>query len=504
MRAILSVLVSSVALATLAVGAGCTTTVIAAKDGAEGAEDASAGQGTLASVVSFGQVSINQAVKIALLSDDVVIADEERNGPVIAGRPAVVRAFLTPLGAERPEVDGELTVSQPGKADVVLRSDGKRTTPLQNEESTATQFSFSVAAEDIGPDTTLKLRVARAGEDMAGEDVLESKAIALQSKTTSHTVRVKFVPISMDDAGVAQTPDVDLDYYRDAVYRLYPVSNVEVSTRNTFRWTKTVQSNGQGWSDLLSSLIELRRNDAAPSDVYYIGLLTPKSSFSEFCARGGCVLGLAPQANVLQVGLRAALVLGYRNRSTEGTLSHELAHAMGRGHAPCGSPDAADSDYPYPQAALGVWGYDVVDDEWLNPSRSRDVMSYCSPTWISDYTYRALFERMDQVARQVGGGVDGEATPSAMKSFRIAADGSVTEGPLVDVLPGASTDDDEIAYETAGGHVVSRVRGITAPLTETGERFVLAPPPPREAVFARVTSANLTRVRLQAPKLARP
>jgi hypothetical protein len=25
-------------------------------------------------------------------------------------------------------------------------------------------------------------------------------------------------------------------------------------------------------------------------------------------------------------------------------------------------------------------------------------MSYCSPVWISDYTYRGLFERLDYIA----------------------------------------------------------------------------------------------------------
>jgi hypothetical protein len=82
------------------------------------------------------------------------------------------------------------------------------------------------------------------------------------------------------------------------------------------------------------------------------------------------------------------------------TLAHELGHALGREHAPCGVDDR-DPDYPYPNAGLGgLYGYDFDLMRLVKPKPAKDVMSYCSPVWISDYTYRGVFERLDYIASE--------------------------------------------------------------------------------------------------------
>jgi hypothetical protein len=53
-----------------------------------------------------------------------------------------------------------------------------------------------------------------------------------------------------------------------------------------------------------------------------------------------------------------------------------------------------DGSYPYPNASIGQIGFDVATSRvWTpaDPDNARDVMGYCSPKWISDYTYRAIF-----------------------------------------------------------------------------------------------------------------
>jgi hypothetical protein len=42
----------------------------------------------------------------------------------------------------------------------------------------------------------------------------------------------------------------------------------------------------------------------------------------------------------------------------------------------------------------GVYGFDFGAMKLIKPKPYRDVMSYCTPIWISDYTYSALFERL--------------------------------------------------------------------------------------------------------------
>ena len=44
-----------------------------------------------------------------------------------------------------------------------------------------------------------------------------------------------------------------------------------------------------------------------------------------------------------------------------------------------------------------MWGYDLTGGKLLSPDKYYDIMGYCDPTWVSDYTYRKLFQRIQQV-----------------------------------------------------------------------------------------------------------
>ena len=67
---------------------------------------------------------------------------------------------------------------------------------------------------------------------------------------------------------------------------------------------------------------------------------------------------------------------------------------------PCGRPDRPDPAFPYPEALIGVWGYDARGTGQLqSPESTRDIMGYCGPRWVSDYTYRGLTDRSAAVNR---------------------------------------------------------------------------------------------------------
>ena len=51
--------------------------------------------------------------------------------------------------------------------------------------------------------------------------------------------------------------------------------------------------------------------------------------------------------------------------------------------------------YPHQNATLGSWGFDLLERTLIDPAgKHRDVMGYCNPSWISDYTYNGLFDRI--------------------------------------------------------------------------------------------------------------
>jgi len=68
------------------------------------------------------------------------------------------------------------------------------------------------------------------------------------------------------------------------------------------------------------------------------------------------------------------------------TAAHEFGHNLRREHAPCGNPAYPDPDYPYSNGIIGQFGFNLSQFTVI-PNTYKDIMSYCSPEWVSDYTY---------------------------------------------------------------------------------------------------------------------
>lgn len=121
------------------------------------------------------------------------------------------------------------------------------------------------------------------------------------------------------------------------------------------------------------------------------------------------------------------------------TIAHEFGHNRNLYHAPCGGAGGPDRYYPYENGNIGAWGYDFRTGELVQPNQP-DFMSYCGPTWTSDYQFtNALRYRLETETSSivvvaadtraaaasrtllVWGGLDGQGAPYLKPAFFIDA-----------------------------------------------------------------------------------
>ncbi|MYB05916.1 MAG: hypothetical protein F4Y24_06145 [Gemmatimonadetes bacterium] len=113
------------------------------------------------------------------------------------------------------------------------------------------------------------------------------------------------------------------------------------------------------------------------------------------------------------------------------TIAHELGHNLSLRHAPCGRPGALDLSYPYSDGFIGAWGYDFRNGGSLVRPTRPDLMSYCEPEWISDYSFtNALRYRLFNEGRPAAaqsrslllwGGIGTDSVPFLEPAFVVDA-----------------------------------------------------------------------------------
>lgn len=411
--------------------------------------DPEAGSLVLASGVEIKEVAIYQSLKRTIAKDGgSVFTDTDI--PLVEGRDAMIRVFFETSGDYDGEaVTGRLIIND-GEAIV---TEGKLYGP-STDGNIASSVNFFVPGDLLtGTSFTYSVKLMQQPRDGASPSALARFPLGADPASVAfdaprQTFRVVLAPLRYDYDGSGRVPDTSdeaLAVYRERLRQIFPVSDVELILRGPQPWDDEIGPDGTGWQEIIEDTIGFRAVDGTPADYYYYAIFNPEPSFNEYCGFG-CLLGLTllndqPQDRG-QPLLRIAAGIGYEGYGPD-TMAHELGHAHGREHAPCGGPDGVDPNFPHAGGKIGTWGLDPATGATFDPSITTDIMGYCDFSWVSDYTYKALLDRGTAVNLPKW---EKPATDRAVM-LSLSANGDLTWGHTV-----------EIPRNLAGRRLPARVR----------------------------------------------
>lgn len=443
----------------------------------------------LAPDVTISEVAVFQAVKSTIAKAQKVATP---GVPLVAARSALVRAYVTPAsGFNSRSLKAVLSlVDKDGKA-LKAVTDTKTISSASSEASLDSTFNFEVPGDALPLGVTYSVAVVDESADPVADGTDSPARFPTDGTTTDlpvqaagSSVKIVIVPVKYTADGSGRLPDTSasqLALDHDEAWSMYPVPEIDISVRSQpFTWSTAVKGSGQGWSELLQALSDLREQDGVADDVYYWGAFAAAASEQAFCGNG-CVAGLSSVVtDPSDAYFRASIGVGYHGETSAETMAHEIGHAHGRSHSPCsdfGSIDGVDPNYPHQNAVLGAWGYDMINKVLIEPSSARDFMAYCTPTWVSDYTYQGLFQRISTLnkgkplpattgttgssssnsgALPAGAG----AVPSSFQVVTIGADGPASFGKEVKIRRAPTAEPREVQLLDATGKVIATVKGI--------------------------------------------
>ena len=375
---------------------------------------------------SLTEIAVYQVVKVDVMRDGAPVTTA--NAPLVPKRAGLIRAYVAviPKAWRARKLIAELHLFLPQGERII--TDERLIASSSDDDTLDSTFVFPFDAAVFTKAGAIPYyllvtdpKLAASGDDIAtlrypaGND---TELIRIDKSPGE--LKLHIVPFRYDTDGSMRLPRTQpstLAAIKTQMMDMYPASDVTVEVGPTVPWSEPILADGTGWDSVLQATLDQRALDGPTSEVYYIGLFSPTATFGQYC-KSGCILGLAPLADAFSPQARGSAVVGFGGYETTETSAHEIGHTMGRSHAPCGHPAGIDPKYPYADGSVGVSGFRASDASLISAGAS-DMMSYCPPEWISDYTYKGLFTRMSYVNSHIL-----SASPKLLPITRIRIDGA--------------------------------------------------------------------------------
>lgn len=357
----------------------------------------------LAAGVTISQIAEFQGVKIPLMQMGAL--PTSKRAYAVAAKPALLRVYLTHDAGWTPHALKailDVTIADPNQT-TSLPVDVPAG-PDSTDASLTSTVNFSLTPELMTTDAVYSVRILEPDmfawpttDPSSARWPADGTTTTLDVRSSGASVKLTLVPIRYNADGSGRLPDTSMtqvNTIKNLLFDTYPTPAIDLTVHAPVDYASAVAANGPGWGALLQFIASMRQQEAMGFDRYYYGLFEPGPSYGSYCA-SGCIEGLAlVGAQPTDTYSRAAVGLGFTGNITGQVLLQELAHNMGRQHAPCGGAQNTDPAYPYGGGLIGSWGYSLTFKSLRSPTMYRDFMSYCQPQWVSDYTYKGLFDRI--------------------------------------------------------------------------------------------------------------
>jgi hypothetical protein len=427
----------------------------------------------LARDVRIREIAIYQAVKIALMQDGAPVV--ARNAPVIVGKEGILRVFVETLPGFSPrELRAELSLVSINDA-VQPITITQRVNQSSTDAELASTLNFDIPGESVTEDLRYAVALREVGPATATGSVdpgarwpaAEGELIELGPRSAG-PLRVMLIPYRYMADGSQRLPamdDAEIAEYGDFLRVYYPASQIEIEIHEPVDYTRAVGPQ-TGWNEWLDFHCALRAEEDPDPKVLYYGTIAPTEGWQSY---GGGIVGISPVPGPAGNYGRCSVGIGFPGGA--GTMAHELGHSLGLPHAPCGTEGGP---YPYAEAKIGSWGFGLVSRTLKDPNEFYDLMSYCDPSFISDYNYERLFERIRYLNLQF----DLRPEPTVRYARLLQhGDGRIElRGSMeLDAAPGGPEDEREVTLLDATGRATGSARAYYFALSEAGAGVWLVP-----------------------------
>jgi hypothetical protein len=306
---------------------------------------------------------------------------DDNSVPLVAGRPLFIRVYAlsTELNTTVPTVRLRLYGPAGVFDSITIPAPVIQTLTVVNRYDIVESYNVTIPAVQVIKGLRIDA-VVDPDDDIGETNESDNRwpaagTLALDVRTVP-PLQIRFVPVVQSVNGLrGGVTNANKAAYAELTGVIYPLGTVTAALHPAYTTSAPVLQSDDGngaWSQVLGEINALRVSEGS-SDNYYGVVATTYSS-------GIAGLGY--------IGTPAAI--GWdKGSSVGGIVAHELGHNFGRSHAPCGTAPA-DPNYPYPNAQIGVWGYNQIAGVVEDSVTTFDLMSYCSPIWISDYTYEGV------------------------------------------------------------------------------------------------------------------